>query len=43
MKKVLIIDRANSTSSIIAEALINRYLNSIRAYSAGVKPIGEID
>ena len=43
MKKVLIIDKANSTSSIIAEALINRYLNSIRAYSAGVKPIGEID
>ena len=43
MKKVLIIDRANSTSSIIAQALINRYLNSIRAYSAGVKPIGEID
>jgi len=43
MKKVLIIDEANSSSSIIAQALINRYLNGIKAYSAGVQPVKEID
>jgi len=43
MKKVLIIDEANSSSSIIAQALINRYLNGIEAYSAGVQPVKEID
>ena len=43
MKKVLIIDEANSSSSIIAQALINRYLNNMEAYSAGVNPIKEID
>ncbi|HHD81260.1 MAG TPA: arsenate reductase ArsC [Campylobacterales bacterium] len=43
MKKVLIIDEANSSSSIIAQALITRYLNGIEAYSAGVNPIKEID
>ena len=43
MKKVLIIDEANSSSSIIAQALINRYLNGIKAYSAGVQPIKEVD
>ncbi|MCK4441289.1 MAG: arsenate reductase ArsC, partial [Sulfurovaceae bacterium] len=43
MKKVLIIDEANSSGSIIAQALINRYLNSIEAYSAGVNPVKEID
>ena len=43
MKKVLIIDEVNSSSSIIAQALINRYLNGIKAYSAGVQPVKEID
>jgi len=43
MKKVLIIDEANSSSSIIAQALINRYLKGIEAYSAGVNPVEEID
>jgi len=43
MKKVLIIDEANSSSSIIAQALINRYLNGIEAYSAGVQPVKEVD
>ena len=43
MKKVLIIDEANSSSSIIAQALINRYLNGIKAYSAGVQPVKEVD
>jgi len=43
MKKVLIVDKANSSSSIIAQALINRYLNGIKAYSAGVQPVKEVD
>jgi len=43
MKKILIIDSYNSSNSIIAEALINRYLNGIKAYSIGVNPINEID
>jgi len=43
MKKVLIIDGANSSSSIIAQALINRHLNGIEAYSAGVHPVKEVD
>jgi len=43
MKKVLIIDDSNSSSSIIAQALINKYLKGIEAYSAGVQPAKEID
>jgi len=43
MKKVLIVDKANSSSSIIAQALINRYLNGIEAYSAGVQPVKKVD
>ncbi|NOZ91504.1 MAG: arsenate reductase ArsC [Epsilonproteobacteria bacterium] len=43
MKKVLIIDINNSTSSIIAEALINKYLNSLKAYSVGIYPTQEIN
>jgi len=43
MKKVLIIDRDNSTNSIIAEALINKYLNNIKAYSKAIKEPKEID
>jgi len=43
MKKILIIDEANNSSSIIAQALINRYLNGIKAYSAGVEPVKDVD
>jgi protein-tyrosine-phosphatase len=43
MKKVLIIDIENSTNSVIAKELINRYLRGIKAYSAGVNPVEDID
>ncbi len=36
-KKVLILCTANSCRSIIAEALINRYIDGVKAYSSGVK------
>jgi len=42
MKKVLIIDKYNS-SSIIAKELINRYLNGVKAYSIGLEEIKEIN
>jgi len=37
-KKVLIICRGNSCRSIIAEALINKYLDGVEAYSCGTSP-----
>ncbi|MBD3792639.1 MAG: arsenate reductase ArsC [Campylobacterales bacterium] len=43
MKKVLILCTKNSCRSIVAEALINKYLNNMRAYSAGIEIAGEID
>ncbi len=43
MKKVLIICNGNSCRSIMAEALINKYFNDIKAFSAGIKPIGKVN
>jgi len=43
MKKVLILCTGNSCRSIIAEALINKYLNNMHAYSSGVNPSGEVN
>ena len=43
MKKVLVMCTGNSCRSIIAEALINAELDSIKAYSCGVSPSGKID
>ncbi len=42
MKKVLVIDTNNSINSIIAQALINRYLNNIKAYSKALKEPKEV-
>ena len=43
MKKVLILCTGNSCRSIIAEALINKELVGIEAYSSGVKASGKIN
>jgi len=43
MKKILILCTGNSCRSIIAEALINRYLDGIEAYSSGVAPSGRVN
>lgn len=42
-KKVLILCTGNSCRSIIAEALINKYLPNIKAYSSGVKASGKVN
>jgi len=42
-KKVLILCTGNSCRSIIAEALINSYIDGIKAYSAGVKASGKVN
>ncbi len=42
-KKVLILCTGNSCRSIIAEALINKELKGIKAYSAGVKALGKVN
>jgi len=42
-KNVLILCTGNSCRSIIAEALINKYLEGINAYSSGVKPSGRVN
>ncbi len=33
----------NSCRSIIAEALINKYIDGVKAFSAGVKPSGKVN
>ena len=43
MKKVLVMCTGNSCRSIIGEALINKYLDGIKAYSAGTKPAGKVN
>ncbi len=42
-KKVLILCTGNSCRSIIAEALINKELDGIKAYSSGVNPSGRVN
>ncbi len=42
-KNVLILCTGNSCRSIIAEALINKELEGINAYSSGVKPSGRVN
>jgi arsenate reductase len=42
-KNVLILCTGNSCRSIIAEALINKYIDGITAYSSGVKPSGKVN
>ncbi len=43
MKKVLILCTGNSCRSIIAEALINSYLDGVEAKSSGVKASGKVN
>ena len=43
MKKVLVLCTGNSCRSIIAEGLINKYLDGVKAYSAGVNPSGKVN
>jgi len=43
MKNVLILCTGNSCRSIIAEALINKYLEGATAYSSGVAPSGRVN
>ena len=42
-KKVLILCTGNSCRSIIAEAVLNRYLSGVEAYSSGVKASGKVN
>lgn len=42
-KKVLILCTGNSCRSIIAEALINKYIDGIQAKSSGVKASGKVN
>lgn len=43
MKKVLIMCTGNSCRSIIAEALINHFLDGVEALSCGVSPSGKVN
>jgi len=42
-KKVLILCTGNSCRSIIAEAVINKYVSGVDAYSSGVKASGKVN
>jgi len=42
-KKVLILCTGNSCRSIIAEALINKHVEGVNAYSSGVRPSGRVN
>lgn len=42
-KKVLILSTRNSCRSIISEAVLNRYLSGVEAYSSGVKATGKVN
>ncbi|QOY51743.1 arsenate reductase ArsC [Candidatus Sulfurimonas baltica] len=42
-KKVLILCTGNSCRSIIAEAVLNKYLDGVEAYSSGVKASGKVN
>ncbi|MCK4875670.1 MAG: arsenate reductase ArsC, partial [Sulfurimonas sp.] len=42
-KKVLILCTGNSCRSIIAEAVLNRYLDGVDAESSGVKASGKVN
>jgi len=43
MKKVLILCTGNSCRSIIAEAVLNKYLDGVEAQSSGVKASGKVN
>ena len=42
-KKVLILCTGNSCRSIIAEAVLNKYLDGVQAWSSGVKASGKVN
>jgi arsenate reductase (thioredoxin) len=42
-KKVLILSTKNSSRSIIAEAILQKYLHSVDTYSGGLKPSSKLD
>ena len=42
-KKVLILCTGNSCRSIIGEAVLNKYVNGVEAYSSGVKASGKVN
>ncbi len=43
MEKVLVMCTGNSCRSIIGEALINKFIDGVKAYSAGVKATGKVN
>ena len=43
LKKILVLCTGNSCRSIIAEAVINKYIPNVKAMSAGVKASGKVN